>query len=54
MLDNKGETRLTENKEIVTELEGLKETIEENFIDVDVDKQENQKYEKYEEAFLKI
>ena len=45
MLDNKGETRLTENKDIVTELEGLKETI-------DVDKQESQKYEKYEEAFF--
>ncbi len=52
MLDNKGETRLTENKDIVTELEGLKETIEENFTEIDVDKQESQKYEKYEEAFF--
>ena len=49
MLDNKGETRLTENKEIVSELEGLKATIEENFTEEKEDELENQKYEKYEE-----
>lgn len=52
MLDNKGETRLTENKEIVSELEGLKATIEENFTEEKEEELENQKYEKYEEAFF--
>lgn len=52
MLDNKGETRLTENKEIVSELEGLKATIEENFTEENEEELENQKYEKYEEAFF--
>lgn len=52
MLDNVGETRLTENKEIVSELEGLKETIEENFAEENEEQLENQKYEKYEEAFF--
>lgn len=52
MLDNKGETRLTENKEIVSELEGLKATIEENFTEEKEEELENEKYEKYEEAFF--
>ena len=52
MLDNVGETRLTENKEIVSELEGLKETIEENFAEENEEQLENQKYERYEEAFF--
>lgn len=52
MLDNKGETRLTENKEIVSELEGLKAIIEENFTEENEEELENQKYEKYEEAFF--
>ena len=52
MLDNKGETRLTENVEFTEKLQSLKETIEENFIEEQDEKVEIQKYEKYEEAFF--
>ena len=52
MLDNKGETRLTENVEIAEKLQGLKETIEENFLEEYDEKIEIQKYEKYEESFF--
>ena len=51
MLDNKGETRLTEHREIVDNLQELKETLEDTMKYEAVDKLESQKYEKYEEAF---
>lgn len=52
MLDNKGETRLTEHREIVDNLQELKETLEDTMQYESVDKLEEQKYEKYEEAFF--
>lgn len=52
MLDNKGETRLTEHREIVDNLQELKETLEDTMQYEAVDKLEEKKYEKYEEAFF--
>ena len=52
MLDNKGETRLTEHREIVDNLQELKETLEDTMKYEAVDKLEEKKYEKYEEAFF--
>lgn len=52
MLDNKGETRLTEHREIVDNLQELKETLEDTMQYEAVDKLESKKYEKYEEAFF--
>lgn len=52
MLDNKGETRLTEHREIVDNLQELKETLEDTMQYESVDKLEEEKYEKYEEAFF--
>lgn len=54
MLDNKGETRLTDSREFVSELQNLKETIEDvaTFADDEDEEIVNKKYEKYEDAFF--